>query len=254
MGLCELAHGTFRGLQTLMSLFFPGTVLGCVLVALAVTCVFAMMGPLAVVSSDDGQPPAPYPAMAAWGFAMLSVFRSPRSGLQMLLLFNLFTGLIAIGSVVLLAMAVSVDDLRWSRFYKEDSGGDHAGKCSGCAHHACPGADPVAWGSLTVPERNFGGPYGFSGPFMGLLLLIIFCLGNWAVWISFRDRGRNCRTVPALRGDQDSLCHPFCRADDPDPVAEIRGTSCRFLVGDCHVLWWGAEHSPVDDEPAHHCQ
>ncbi len=91
------------------------------LVALAIT-VWLSIDFLFALPKGAASPSAPYPAIAAWAIAAVSVFTAQGSGNHLRLIFLVVTAIAAAGAYIMLTLGLSADELRWSRFHNETVG------------------------------------------------------------------------------------------------------------------------------------
>jgi cell division protein FtsW (lipid II flippase) len=88
----------------------------------------------------SASPIPPYAAILAWAFATLCVFVASGSGNHMRLTFAVATAIVATGSYTMLALGLSSDELRWSRFHNETVGTIALGAASIALFSALPTA------------------------------------------------------------------------------------------------------------------
>jgi cell division protein FtsW (lipid II flippase) len=138
------------------------------------------MVPILMAEPPMGGPSDPLPALIAWaaaGVAVMLAFQPLAS-----LLFAIATCLIGAGSYVLLAMGLSSDELRWTRFHNEMT----AGMAFGAA---------AIIGALALPQRLFlAGAQALARPGrlgmslgVGVVVGCIIALGG--LWFGFGSEG-----------------------------------------------------------------
>ena len=95
--------------------------LRCALAGLAIAAWWTADS-LFALPRESASPIPPYAAIIAWGVAVCVIFAAEGSGNHLRLFFALVTAVVAAGSYTLLAMGLSAEELRWSRFHNETVG------------------------------------------------------------------------------------------------------------------------------------